>query len=99
MIGTTPTHYFTIPISAEMVRNVEITYCQRGKIILQKYKDDCKINEDVISCDLTQEETFLFEDYANVKIQIRVLDVRGKVFKSRAYVVDVDECLSDEVLM
>jgi iron-sulfur cluster repair protein YtfE (RIC family) len=97
-IGTTPTHTFQIPINAEMVKSVEITYCQGGEIILQKYTEDCTIEGNTISTTLTQEDTFEFNDKINVEIQVRILDFTGAAMASNIMTVDVKKCLSKDVL-
>ena len=97
-IGTTPTHTFTIPISVDMVKAVEITYCQAGNIVLQKYIDDCVLEGKTIRTTLTQEDTFLFNHEVHVEIQLRVLDLGGAAFASNIMTVDVEECLSKDVL-
>ena len=98
MRGTTPTHEFIIPIDGGGIKDAEITYVQSGNIVLQKYLSDCTVEGGKISATLTQEETFEFAEGANVEIQIRVKMPNGTTFKSRVYTVDVDRCLSDEVL-
>lgn len=98
-IGTTPTHTFTIPISVDMVKAVEITYCQAGNIVLQKYIDDCTLEGNAIATTLTQEDTFKFNHEINVEIQVRVLDLGGAVFASNIMCVDVEKCLSKDVLV
>ncbi len=98
-IGTTPTHTFTIPINADIVKVVEVTYCQSGKIVLQKHTDDCVLEGNRISTTLTQEDTFRFDDKTNVEIQVRVLDLAGAVFASNIMCVDAERCLSKDVLV
>lgn len=98
-IGTTPTHTFTIPIKTEAVKEVEITYCQAGDIVLQKYKSDCTIEGSTIKTTLSQEDTFLFDEKKNVEIQVRVLDLNGSVFASNIMCVDAYRCLSKDVLV
>ena len=98
-IGGTPTHNFTLPISEEYVRNVEITYSQNGKIILQKYLRDCTINGNKVSVTLSQLDTFAFTGGVNVEIQIRVIDVGGMVTPSDVICISCDKCLSTEVLI
>ena len=39
--GTTPTHQFELPFETDLPKDIEITYQQSGKIILQKRKEDC----------------------------------------------------------
>ena len=98
-IGTTPTHKFTIPINTDVVKEVEVTYCQANKIILQKHIGDCQLEGNAIKTTLTQEDTFLFDEKQNVEIQVRVLDLNGAAFASNIMCVDAKRCLSKEVLV
>ena len=97
-IGTTPTHRFELPFSADLIADVEITYKQSGKEILKKHKEDCTIDGKAVSTRLSQDDTFLFSDVMNVEIQIRVLTTGDDVVASPVYVVSAEKCLSDEVL-
>lgn len=96
--GTTPTHTFEIPISPDDIKEIEITYQQNRKNILQKYKSDCVLGENLVSVTLTQEETFLFSENEIVKIQIRFLDKYGNIYPTPVFRVSCEECLSEEVL-
>lgn len=96
--GTTPTHTFELPFSIDLIKEIEITYQQSGKIFLQKRKTDCNCNGNSASLTLTQEETFLFKNDLPVEIQIRVLDKDEKAFASPVYRIPCEECLSDDVL-
>lgn len=96
--GSTPTHTFTLPPNTVGdITAVEVTYKQNGEIILQKREQDCTIKGKVIFVALSQEDTFLFDDDAMVKIQIRV-KIDDKVFTSNVMRVSCRECLSSEVL-
>ena len=97
-IGTTPTHNFTLPIDVSIVKDVEITYSKGETIILQKHGIDCQLKGNRISTTLTQEDTFMFNHKVDVKIQVRVIDLAGKVFASDVMKVDAKECLSKDVL-
>lgn len=97
-IGTTPTHIFTVPFDTEQITAVEITYCQNGNVILQKYEHDCKMQGRVISVKLSQTDTFEFICGVNVEIQIRVLTTDDTAFASDIMRVSCEKCLSDEVL-
>lgn len=97
-IGTTPTHRFTLPFDTKTITAVEITYCQNGKVILQKFEDECEMSGRVISVTLSQEDTFEFQSGVNVEIQIRLMDDTGTVSASDIMRVTCQKCLSDEVL-
>lgn len=105
MIGTTPTHTFTVPFDTEIIKSIEITYVQCDKIVLIKGTADCIIIDGhTIKTTLTQEETFLFDESSVIEIQLRVgvpspdSDGKAKIIKSNIVKVMATECLSDEVL-
>lgn len=96
--GTTPIHQFVVPFSAEMIDDVEITYCQNGQEILKKYIKDCTVEGKTVSVMLSQDETFGFNEGINIEIQLRVLTKGREVHASDIFIVDCKRCLSDEVL-
>lgn len=98
--GTTPTHTFTITsgLDASVIRNLKITYSQRGKVVLEKTKADATLDGSAIKVRLTQEDTFKFDCTALVEIQIRVLTTDGTVSATDPMQVSVNRCLDDEVL-
>jgi hypothetical protein len=97
-IGTTPTHNFTFPFSAELFDIVEITYAQKGKVVLQKRQEECEITDKTVTTRLTQEDTFLFSQNVPVEIQIRCVDEKGEVYASNIIFTSAEKCLSNEVL-
>lgn len=38
--ATTPKHIFTLPIPTSNCKDILITYAQKGKIIIEKHKDE-----------------------------------------------------------
>ena len=98
-IGSTPTHEFSIaPIPMSRVANVEITYQQSGEIIFQKYLSDMQVNGERLTLTLTEEETFMFQDRKDVKIQPRIKTTTGEVIVGNIITVSADECLSNKVM-
>ena len=97
-IGTTPTHTFTLPFDTEIIRAVEITYSQNGKVVLKKDQRDCTLSGNTISTKLSQLDTFEFDECSHVEIQIRIMDHEESVFASDIIRVSCKKCLSDEVL-
>lgn len=96
--GTTPTHYFNIPIDTSRIKELKITYSQKDREIFAKRKEDCIIEEGKITTTLSQEETFMFEPDKFVTIQIRVLMDDGVALTSKLMMMSVEKCLDDEVL-
>ena len=96
--GTTPTHVFTLPFDTSEVKEVLITYAQKEKVLFEKATADCTLSENKVIVDLTQEETFEFDCTHSGQVQIRVKKTNGKVFASVVKKIDIETCLSKEVL-
>lgn len=96
--GTTPTHTFTLPFSAEQVKVAQIIYAQNGKQVLCKTGDDIKKSGSTLYVRLTQEDTFKFDSRKRVSIQVRVLNTAGDALGSNIMTRTVEECLNEEVL-
>ena len=99
MIGTTPTHIFYLPLDPALLKRIKNTYAQDGKGTLEKYETDCTINGKELRLELSQEDTFKFDERSIVDIQIRVLTNEGKAPKTPVYHIRPDECLDTEVLV
>lgn len=96
--GTTPTHTFTLPIDAGVIKSVKITYTQFGKVVLTKTGSDIALSKNIITVRLTQQDTFRFDCSGDVFIQLRILTTDGGALASKIMRVSVDRCLDDEVL-
>lgn len=99
--ATTPTHSFTFPEEIRNYEKVLVTYSQRGKVVLEKTKDDFLIydespNTGMIT--LTQEETNLFDRLVNAEVQIRAKDLGGNVSASKMMTIFVNPVLNEEIL-
>lgn len=103
MQGTTPTHTWFVPISADLVQKARVTYKQKDDIVLTKEGNDCTItdvgsNRASIACTLTQEDTLKLDPEKKVKIQLHLLTTDGKALITHVYYRNVGECLAGEVL-
>lgn len=97
--GTTPTHYFGIPISKERVKNIRVTYRQDNRNIIDKGMDSVEIIGNNVKVHLSQQETFAFTAGIKAKVQLRVLSTEGVLFGNRKPVsIDVYESFNREVL-
>lgn len=96
--GTTPTHTFELPFDTSIIKEVKVIYAQDDKQIFCKRTDDCKLEGNILSTKLTQEETFMLDCTKMVQIQIRVLDQAGEANNSDEINVVLHRCLDDEVL-
>ena len=97
-LGTTPKHIFTFPFETSKIKQLKITYVQRGKLILKKYLKDCEIDTNSVSVNLTQEDTFLFMNSGDISIQVRILTHGNNALASNVYTVSPRACLDEEVL-
>lgn len=96
--GTTPTHTFTLPISVELIKTVEITYAQGGKVVLRKSNADVNLEGNEVSLRLTQADTFSFDATVPAEIQIRLLLTDGNVPDTPIFTWYINRSLSKEVL-
>lgn len=92
--GTTPTLEFTLPFSKEDVEALYITFCQCGRIVLEKTLSECAMEGEVLKVQLTQADTLAFSCRA-VNIQIRVKMNDGAVLASEIITTNVDRILKD----
>lgn len=96
--GTTPSIMFKlkdIPVST--IYNFYITFTQNGKVIFEKSKDSSGVSvdeeENIITTDLTVEETLSFKADEELISQILVITADGKVGSTNKYYFDVEESL------
>lgn len=97
--GTTPTHTFTLPCDASMIKEVMIIYAQSDVEKFHKDAEDCKMDGNTVSVTLSQEDTFLLDHKSMVQIQLRVLTKHGDALASDIKIIPVKKCLNDEVLV
>lgn len=93
--GSAPTHRFTIPANMLVmpITAAEVTYSQRGNIVLVKSIDQCKLIDNVLEVPLTQEDTLLFAESGalnDVKMQLRLKTNSGTVATSNVMYTRVD---------
>lgn len=96
--GTTPTHIFNTDIDLTDAQVIFITYNQRGQTVIEKEMADITVDEGQISTKLTQEETLLFDENADVEIQIAARFADNSVIRSCVICTDVQKILKDEVI-
>lgn len=98
-IGTTPTHTFELPFEGELVKKYEIIYSQRGEVLVCKTESDGKLEGNVITVQLSQEDTLKFDPNTLIDIQTKILTVDDKVITSDIYSDMPYRCLKPEVLV
>lgn len=78
--GTTPTITFETDCDCTGFDLLEIAFSQGDAVIMTKKLDDCLIEENKITVNLTQEETLLFDSSKNpVLMQIRAGTGKGRI--------------------
>ena len=77
--GTTPEHEFTLPFDTSLIKELRISYGQKGREVIVKYDEDCTYNGNVITVSLTQEDTFMFNPKLFVDVQFRVLTKNNQI--------------------
>ena len=97
--GTTPTHTITFPFDLSDVKDFVVTYVQRGKIVLEKKKEDFEISGSKATVTLAQEDTLKFDHTSVVEIQAKVLMTGGTVLASNIFNTYVSRILNEEVLV
>ena len=68
--GTTPTNVFRTDVDLENASVLFVSYKQNGKVVLEKNLEDVSVKKTLVTVNLTQKETLLFQD-GIVTIQIR----------------------------
>lgn len=68
--GTTPTNVFRTDVDLENASVLFVSYKQNGKVVLEKSLEDVSVKKMLVTVNLTQKETLLFQD-GIVTIQIR----------------------------
>ena len=96
--GTTPTHTFTLPFGADVIKSVRIVYAQDGDVKITKTGDDVTGEENTITTRLTQEDTLALDCTKTVEIQVRILTLGGDALSSDIIRTNVNRCLENEVL-
>lgn len=95
--GTTPTLKFKTPYAASMVEGGFVTFRQRGKVVIDKSIGDenVTIADNMISVDLSQQETLSLTTADDVDAQIRIILTTGKRAASNVVHIPVFEILKE----
>lgn len=96
--ASTPTHCFGIPIDAEAIQDIKLTYAQDGFPVLNKTMNDLTLEDGRWKITLTQEETNLFKG-SFATAQLRVLTKGGQCYPSEPMRLFVHDVLDDEVMV
>ena len=71
--GTTPTLTFTLPIAGKSITALNLSFAQKGQLLLEKTLADCLVEDTALQVTLTEQDTLLFDDKQGmVEMQLRV---------------------------
>lgn len=102
--GTTPTHVFTkLPVLSTEIKEVWITYLQRGKEVLTKtiadadFIDNPEEDTTILQVTLSQEDTLKF-NYGPATVQLRVLLIDNTALASDEVPIEVKRIIKDGII-
>lgn len=102
--GTTPTHVFTkLPVLSTEIKEVWITYLQRGREVLTKtiadaeFIDNPEEDTTILQVTLSQEDTLKF-NYGPATVQLRVLLIDNTALASDEVPIEVKRIIKDGVI-
>ena len=93
--GTTPKLKFNVPFDTDTVSELSIAFSQRGRLVMEKVKEDVESVSGGYLLSLTQADTLQFEDGANVEIQIRAKFADDSAIASQIVNTTVGRILRD----
>ena len=96
--GTTPTHTFEVPFAKDEMSEAWVMYAQGCDVLLTKKTESLKIEDNLISCDLSQEDTLLFNPHRQVDIQLKIKLKDGKVVASNIATISAMKILDCDVI-
>ena len=96
--GTTPEHIFTIPIDAEEIKVIKVTYAQNNVPVITKRTEDVDVEANQVKVKLTQEDTMALDSKLPCYIQVRIVTLAGEALASTPIKRSVGILLDDEVL-
>jgi len=94
--GTTPTYNFTLPFDTEEITKFNLTFVQRGVIVLEKGKNDVLMDGRTVGYLMSEAETLTLKR-GQLKIQLRV-GFTNKRMVSQVITDYVEDILKDGVL-
>lgn len=97
--GTTPTHEFELPYTPDFIDDIRVTYGQNKKPVFTKNKNQCILEDNKLTIELTQEDTFAFKPEKNVYVEIRIKLFNGEVVTTEEPIIlRVVDTMDEEVM-
>lgn len=96
--GTTPVLEFTLPFDTDIIAEAWVSLAQNDVVVIDKQLKDCRCGNNVLTVELTQEETLKLDCSCKTEIQIRVRTVDGKAAASNIITEETNRILKDGVI-
>ena len=96
--GTTPNFTFELPYQVNELKEIEVLISygiSTKKELLQKTKEDCELNGNIIAVTLTEEETLKIPAPSIMEIQLRVKTQNDMVQATEIYEIKVSRLLTN----
>lgn len=99
MRGTTPKIKFRLPFDSYVVAKAKVSFKYAGKVLLLKHTADLDMQDDIVEVRLSREETLLFPDDQNIKVQLEIETADREALKTKVYTVHASELLDEGGLL
>ena len=97
--GTTPKNKFIPDIDLTDAEEIYITYKQGCRVLEKTKADLIDLEPELISVELSQEETLMFKSYGDdIEIQVRAKFAGGNVSASNIVKVPVERVLKEGII-
>lgn len=97
--GTTPTIRLVFKYTLDFLSDYDITFSQEDDVVLVKKKDEISVDKNIMSVQLTDKETLLFDDEKLFGYQVRGKTNDGKVIATRIKYNYVYDILNEDILL
>lgn len=95
--GTTPLQVFRLPQDATEYAKVQISYIQDGRPLFTKTLDDMDVDEDSLSLQLSQAETFMFKGKM-ATAEMKLLTSEGDLLKAKQFIFHIGDTYDEEIM-
>ena len=96
--GSTPLIRIELPIDTGTLKDVYMTFSQKGRVLIEKNTSQLILHEKNVEIKLTQEETLKFAENQQCEIQLAVKDIEGNVLRTDIFEIPVRRVLKNEVV-
>lgn len=96
--GTTPELEFELPFDTGQVASLYVTLAQNEAVVVDKPVEECVCNGNMLTVQLTQEETLKLDSAYVTEIQVRAKSFSGESIASVIICVNTERILKDGVI-